>query len=84
MSKSTSIVIGDHFEGFIANQIARGRFGSASEVLRAGLRLLEAQEQELELTRRALEAGEASGISECSADDIIQSVIERRRANGTL
>lgn len=84
MSKSTSIVIGDHFEGFIANQIARGRFGSASEVLRAGLRLLEAQEQELELTRRALEAGEASGISERNADDIIQSVIERRRANGTL
>ena len=84
MSKSTSLVIGDHFENFINSQIARGRYGSASEVLRAGLRLLEAQEQEWELTRRALEAGEASGISERSADDIIRSAIERRRSIGAL
>lgn len=84
MSKSTSIVIGDHFESFIADQVARGRYGSASEVLRAGLRLLEAHEQELDLTRRALIAGEESGISERSADDIIEAVMERRRLHGAL
>lgn len=84
MSKSTSIVIGKHFEGFIAEQIEHGRYGSASEVMRAGLRILEEHEKDTRAIRRALEVGEKSGISNRSAEEIINDVIEKRRANGTL
>ena len=61
MAKNTSITLGDHFEGFVAAQIAAGRYGSASEVIRCGLRLLEEREQRVEALRRALEEGEESG-----------------------
>ena len=61
MSKTTSINLGDHFESFIDQQIASGRYGSASEVVRASLRLLEEREHRIEGLRRALIDGERSG-----------------------
>jgi antitoxin ParD1/3/4 len=61
VAKNTSIVLGDHFEGFIGEQIQSGRYGSASEVIRASLRLLEEREQRIRALSRALIEGEESG-----------------------
>jgi antitoxin ParD1/3/4 len=64
MTKNTSISLGDHFSRFVDRQLAQGRYGSASEVVRAGLRLLEEHEIKLEALRAALIEGEQSGPSE--------------------
>ncbi len=61
MAKNTSFTIGEHFERFIAKEVASGRFGNASEVMRAALRLLEDEEAEVEALRAALIEGENSG-----------------------
>ena len=61
MAKTTSFILGDHFDQFINRQIQSGRFGNASEVIRASLRLMEEEEQKLEALRQALIAGENSG-----------------------
>lgn len=61
MAKTTSFNLSDHFSGFIDAQLKTGRFGSASEVVREGLRLLEERETRLEALRAALIEGEESG-----------------------
>ena len=62
MARNTSISLGDHFEKFIQHEITSGRYGSVSEVIRTGLRLLESEEQKLEAIRSALDEGEQSGF----------------------
>lgn len=61
MPRNTSVSLGDHFTGFIDEQVATGRYNSASDVVRAGLRLLEEHETKMETLREALIAGEESG-----------------------
>lgn len=61
MAKNTSMSLGDHFAGFIEAQVSNGRYGSASEVVRAGLRLLEEREAKVQALKDALIAGESSG-----------------------
>ncbi len=63
MRKNTSFSIGDHFSSFIEAQVSEGRYSNASEVVRAGLRLLEEQEARLSALRDALVEGENSGAS---------------------
>lgn len=61
MPKNTSVTLGKHFEQIIEKTIKSGRYSSASEVIRAGLRMIDEQEQKIKLLREAIEAGERSG-----------------------
>jgi antitoxin ParD1/3/4 len=74
MSKNTSITLGQHFDGFIAQQITEGRFASASEVVRAGLRLLEDNEKKITVLRLLLEEGEQSGTAEYSYESLMNEL----------
>lgn len=74
MSKNTSITLGKHFDGFIAQQINEGRYASASEVVRAGLRMLEDNEQKIATLRYLLEEGENSGTAEYSYESLMQEL----------
>lgn len=62
MGRNTSVSLGQYYEEFIAQKLASGSFKNASEVIRAGLRLLEEREQKIELLRKALDEGQQSGI----------------------
>ncbi len=61
MARNTSVTIGDHFASFISDQVQAGRYGSTSDVVRAGLRLLEEHETKVRSLQEALIAGEQSG-----------------------
>ncbi|MBI1308147.1 MAG: type II toxin-antitoxin system ParD family antitoxin [Bacteroidetes bacterium] len=64
MTKNDPIVLGEHFEDFINEQILSGRFNSANEVVEAALRLFEKEESRIEQLKRALIKGEESGYVE--------------------
>ena len=64
MNKNTSVSLGEHFTDFVNQQLVDGRFASASEVVRAGLRLLEEHELQVERLRAAIIDGEESGPSQ--------------------
>lgn len=64
MARNTSVTLGEHFDAFIEAKISEGRFASVSEAVRAGLRLLENEEQKLALLRAKLEHAELSPLIE--------------------
>ncbi|GAB5415765.1 MAG: type II toxin-antitoxin system ParD family antitoxin [Congregibacter sp.] len=74
MAKNTSITLGEHFEGFIAKQVADGRYASASEVVRAALRQFEDNENKIATLRRLLDEGERSGTAEYSYETLMQEL----------
>jgi antitoxin ParD1/3/4 len=78
LQKNTSVTLGEHFEAFIASQIEGGRFASASEAIRAGLRLLEEHEMKLVALRRALQEGEDSGFPDYSLQGLLEELDKER------
>ena len=74
MPRNTSVTIGNHFETFIAEQVDEGRYATASEVVRAGLRLLQEHETRVQQLRAALIVGEESGFVEYSREEFMDSL----------
>jgi len=64
MSKTTSFVLGDHFEQLITQQLQSGRYASASEIVREALRLFEQQQTAVQRLNDVIEEGYVSGLSE--------------------
>ena len=63
MNKNTSISLGDYFDQFVQSRISEGRFKNVSEVIRAGLRLLDEEESKIIVLRKAIQDGIDSGIA---------------------
>ena len=63
MGRNTSISLGNHFEDFVDDKVSTGRFKNASEVIRAGLRLLEEEESKIVVLRKAIQEGFDSGLA---------------------
>lgn len=80
MAKNTSIALGDHFNDFVTAQVQTGRYESVSEVVRAGLRLLEEHEAKVVALRAALDEAEQSGEPE--PFDFDEFVREQRALDG--
>jgi antitoxin ParD1/3/4 len=74
MSKNTSVTLGGHLESFVTKQLKSGRYASTSEVIRAGLRLLEEEETKLSSLRKMLDEGEASDFVEYSLNGLIEEL----------
>jgi len=73
--KNTSITLGEHFDQYITDQLASGRYRTASELIREGLRLHEERELKLAALKAAIEEGVASGlVSEFSFDQLNQEL----------
>jgi len=80
MGKNTSISLGNHFEHFIQSSVNNGRFNNASEVVRAGLRLLEEEENRIINLRKAIQDGIDSGINkDFEPKKFLESLKARKR-----
>ena len=64
MGRNTSISLGNHFENFIENSLSEGRYKNASEIVRAGLRLLEEEENKIIILKKTVQDGLDSGRAE--------------------
>ncbi|MEA1877062.1 MAG: type II toxin-antitoxin system ParD family antitoxin [Bacteroidota bacterium] len=83
MNRNTSISIGDYFDGFIRSSISAGRYKNASEVVRAGLRLLEEEENKVIVLRGAIQEGIESGIvNDFDSDSHLENLKAKKGLNG--
>ena len=83
MGKNTSITLGNHFETFVQSRISIGRYKNASEVIRAGLRLLEEEESKVVALKQAIQEGIESGFEEdFDPEQFLQKLKAERSTNG--
>ena len=83
MSKNTSITLGNYFDQFVNTQVTAGRYKNVSEVIRAGLRLLENEESKAIALRNAIKDGIDSGIAhDFDPQKHLQELKARRNNNG--
>jgi antitoxin ParD1/3/4 len=83
MGRNTSISLGDHFEHFVDSKVTTGRFKNASEVIRAGLRLLEEEEAKIIALRKAIDEGFESGfVKNFDPKKHLEKLRSAKRKNG--
>ena len=82
MAQNTSISLGNYFESFVKGRISKGRYKNASEVIRAGLRLLEEHENKVQALKDAIQEGIDSGIAEDFDADEFLKELKARKNNG--
>lgn len=82
MPKNTSITLSDHFTDFVSREVDTGRFGTASEVVRAGLRLLELEAKKLEVLRLAIDEGDASPDAKGDVFARVRKKLKLKRRRG--
>lgn len=83
MGRNTSISLGNHFENFVYDKVSTGRFKNASEVIRAGLRLLEEEETKIIALKKAISEGIESGIvKNFDSKKHLESLKAAKRKNG--
>ncbi len=81
--KNTSISLGDYFDQFIKSQISSGRYKNVSEVIRAGLRLLENEESKIIALRNAIQEGVNSPlVNGFDFDENLKKLKAEKRKNG--
>lgn len=73
---TTSFTLGEHWEVFIKNQMASGKYGSASELVHDGLRLLERRETKIAALQKVITEGFESGIVENFSMDELQKELD--------
>jgi len=83
MGRNTSISLGNHFEHFVDSKVTAGRFANASEVIRAGLRLLEEEENKVIALRKAIDEGIESGLAKnFNAKKHLEKLKSAKKKNG--
>lgn len=83
--KNTSISLGDYFDNFVSSQVSAGRYKNVSEVIRAGLRLLEDEESKAIALRAAIQKGIKSGIAhDFDPETHLQQLKAKKRNSGKI
>ncbi|AXP80367.1 Antitoxin ParD1 [Mariniflexile rhizosphaerae] len=83
MSKNTSISLGNYFDEFIQTQISTGRYKNVSEIIRAGLRLLEDEENKVIALRSAIQEGlNSPRVENFDFDEHLAKLKSEKRKNG--
>ena len=82
MGRNTSVSLGDYFENFVDDKVLGGRYKNASEVIRAGLRLLEGEENKVHLLKKAINEGIESGIVKNFNPDKHLELLKAKKRNG--
>ncbi|MBT3302385.1 MAG: type II toxin-antitoxin system ParD family antitoxin [Bacteroidetes bacterium] len=83
MNRNTSISLGSYFLNFIHNRISAGRYNNASEVVRAGLRLLEEEENRIIALKDAIQEGIDSGIAhDFNPKTHLEQIKSKNKLNG--
>jgi len=83
MGRNTSVSLGNHFEDFVDKRVSTGRFKNASEVIRAGLRLLEEEESKIVVLKKAIDDGLKSGIAkDFNVKDHLATLKANKKKNG--
>jgi len=85
MNRNTSVSIGDYFDNFIQSSISAGRYRNASEVVRAGLRLLEEEENKINALKASIQEGIESGIAlDFNPESHLEKLKAKKNMNGQV